>query len=488
MTRQRAAGARADADGRAIDGIVRNRPGQGRREPFLRSIAAGWVSAVALGLLAGSSLMPLRAEAQTQTRSQTTPPQTSSGLVSPFSDLRWSGWVQGDAAYTWPESGHFSHLRMRAELAAQGNWGTGLKWKVSARGHYDAAYDLSDLYPPSVKRDQRSDLALHEAYVDFSRGDWEFRLGKQNIVWGEMVGLFFADVVSAKDLREFVLPEFDLIRIPQWAARAEWYAGDSHLELIWVLPEVDRIGKPGGEFYPWPFRYDGLGYEIIGEERPSRSLSNTGIGARVSTLVGGWDLTAFVYRAPDSQAAFHRSIGLDATGAPKVVYQARHDRLTRLGGTVSKDFDGIVAKAEVVYSRDRTFGIAELDPGDGVVSLDTIDWAASLDLTPIDDWRVNVQLYQRAFLDHDERTGMKHRENGASLLLSHAIDARLDGEFLAISSLTRSDRLLRASLIWKYDSNIRVRGGIDVFAGNPYGMFGRFDDSDRIWAELRYSF
>jgi len=52
-----------------------------------------------------------------------------------------------------------------------------------------------------------------------------FRLGRQHIVWGEMVGLFFADVVSAKDMRQFILPDFDMIRIPQWAARAEFLRG-----------------------------------------------------------------------------------------------------------------------------------------------------------------------------------------------------------------------------------------------------------------------
>jgi hypothetical protein len=54
-------------------------------------------------------------------------------------------------------------------------------------------------------------------------GNWEFRLGRQHVVWGELVGAFVADVVSARDMREFILPEPELqmLRIPQWAARAE---------------------------------------------------------------------------------------------------------------------------------------------------------------------------------------------------------------------------------------------------------------------------
>jgi hypothetical protein len=66
-----------------------------------------------------------------------------------------------------------------------------------------------------------------------------------------MVGLFFADVVSARDMREFILPEFDQMRIPQWAARAEYFADDYHAELLWIpVASYDNIGKPGAEFYP----------------------------------------------------------------------------------------------------------------------------------------------------------------------------------------------------------------------------------------------
>lgn len=418
--------------------------------------------------------------------------EASSGLGFKAAEpTRWNGWLQVDAAYTWPSPGHFSNLRTIGELSGRGAWENGAKWKLSAQASLDAAYGISDHYLPGVRRDQRAELRLREAYVDFGAGDWEFRLGKQNIVWGEMVGLFFADVVSAKDLRSFVLPEFDQIRIPQWAARAEWFGEDTHLELVWLpAPEVDRIGEPGAEFFPWPPQYQGYGYEILGDVRPSRRLSNSGIGARVSRLVGGWDLTAFVYRAPDTQPAFNRSLlpGATAADPQTVVYQARYPKVTRVGGTLSKDFDGIVAKAEIVYTDGRSFGLLPLDASNGLARLDTIDWAASVDFTPADDWRVNAQFYQRAFLDHDARTGLDSRENGMSLLVSHAITGRLDAEFLGITSLNRSDRLLRAMLTWKPDANRRIRAGVDFFAGHPLGLFGRYDDSDRLWAEYRYSF
>ncbi len=346
---------------------------------------------------------------------------------------------------------------------------------------------MSSFYPAAVRRDQQAELALHEAYVDFSRGDWEFRVGKQNIVWGEMVGLFFADVVSARDLRDYVLPEFNLIRIPQWAVRAEWYGDNRHLELVWLpLPEQDRIGKPGAEFYPYPWAYEGYGYEIVGADKPSRRLSNSGVGARYSQLISGWDLSAFAYRALDSAQTFHRSL-IDAP-LPVVSYQARHDRITRVGATLAKDFDGLVAKAELIYTTGRRFTRYTLDAGNGLAALDTIDWVAGLEFTPRRDWRVNAQLFQRAFLDHDPAIRLDRYENGASLLVNVDLSNDWQAEVLGISSLNRRDWMLRAAAIWKAGRASRVRAGVDAFGGSPIGLFGGYANRDRAYVEYRYSF
>ena len=142
-------------------------------------------------------------------------------------------------------------MLVRGELDAQGALTDRIKYKIGARFDYDFVYDATHFYPSDVRRDQRVDILLRENYLDFGAGDWDFRVGRQHIVWGEMVGLFFADVVSAKDLREFILPDFDTLRIPQWAARAEYFKGDFHAEAIWIpVPSYDNIGKPGAEFFP----------------------------------------------------------------------------------------------------------------------------------------------------------------------------------------------------------------------------------------------
>ena len=51
-------------------------------------------------------------------------------------------------------------------------------------------------------------------------------------------------------MREFILPAFDILRIPQWAVRAEYSKNDFHAEVLWIpVPTLDEIGKPGADFY-----------------------------------------------------------------------------------------------------------------------------------------------------------------------------------------------------------------------------------------------
>ena len=116
------------------------------------------------------------------------------------------GFVQFELARTIDDPTHWSKLRTRGEIGTQGKLGSGMKWKANLRLDYDAVFDVNDHYPSAVAHNQRATAALRETYLDISAGDWDFRLGRQHVVWGEMVVLFFADVVSARDLREFILP------------------------------------------------------------------------------------------------------------------------------------------------------------------------------------------------------------------------------------------------------------------------------------------
>ncbi|PKO52250.1 MAG: hypothetical protein CVU28_10505 [Betaproteobacteria bacterium HGW-Betaproteobacteria-21] len=399
------------------------------------------------------------------------------GAEAAGSGIKLGGYADFGAAYTLPDPGHWSKLRARMELAASGQLGGGMKWKVSGRVEADGAPDLErGHYSGAVRRDQRADASLREAYLDVPAGDWEFRLGRQHVVWGEMVGFFFADVVSARDLREFLLPEFEALRIPQWAARAEYFGGETHFELLWVpVASYDRIGKPGTDFYPYPFIPSGT---HVSEKTPAHDLRNGNWGLRASRLIAGWDLSAFYYDSLNVEPTLYRT-----SFAP--TYELRHDRIRQTGGTFSKDMGQFVLKGELVHTRGRKFNTQDLAAPFGLKSSDTFDYAVGLDIPYDSVWRFNVQYFERVYYDHAPGLPVDRNERGASLQIVREIGNDFEVELLAASSLNRQDYMLRPKLTWKFAPEWRAVMGVDHFEGRSTGLFGRFDDSDRAYVEVR---
>jgi hypothetical protein len=428
---------------------------------------------------------PKSQQRQDAVKAATTAPEDKKAEGS-FSGLK--GFVQFELARTIAGPAHWSKMLTRLELGGQGNLGNGIKYKISARADYDAVYDLhGGFYPSDVRRDQRFNLTLRENYIDFGSGNWDFRLGRQHVVWGEMVGLFFADVVSALESREFILPEFDIMRIPQWAVRAEYFKDDYHAELLWVpVASYDEIGKPGAEFFPAaPPAPPGYATRYRHESRPTRNLSNANYGLRAGTLKNGWDISAFYYASMANTPTFYRQI----IAAPQTfVYQARHDRIHQIGGTVAKDLGAMVFKGEGVYTHGRRFNVSRLTDDNGVVRQSTLDWALGLDFPLPSDTRLNLQVFQRVFFDYDQDIYSDKRESGYSVLLNRKFSSKWEAEALLISSFNRSDWLFRPKMLWTFEKNWKLAVGLDIFKGPPLGMFGRYDNRDRIYSEIRHSF
>jgi hypothetical protein len=443
--------------------------------------------AMAAGLLAAFALLAQTAQADSRDAlfgDADDLPKPKSAAKPEMGGTGLKGFVQFELARTVADPEHWSKLRTRGEFGSQGNLGSGMKWKASVRLDYDAVFEVNDFYPGAVARNQRATAMLRETYIDVGAGDWDFRLGRQHVVWGEMVGLYFADVVSARDLREFILPEFEMQRTPQWAARAEYFKDDFHAELLWVpVASYDEIGRPGAEFYPYQPVLPGLAVEYRNEVKPARTLRNGNYGLRFSTLKNGWDLSAFYYRSMDIQQTFYREI----TGST-VHYEPRHDRISQLGGALTKDFGSVVLKGEAVHTRGRKFGVVNPLDADGVAAQNTLDWALGLDFSLPADTRFNAQLFQRVFFDHDPNILSEKRENGYSLYLNKKLGSKWEAQATLIASLNRTDGLFRPRVQWNFEKNWRLLAGFDFFKGPPLGMFGRYANRDRFYSEVRYSF
>lgn len=405
---------------------------------------------------------------------------------------RLSGSYQSTVAYTYSDPSHWSRAVQRFQLNGAGKLGENVRYKVGGRADIDPVYFASDFYLDPVKQDQRFSAIWGENYVDFEAGALAFRLGAQQIVWGEVVGLFFADVVSARDSRDFLLPSFDVIRIPQWAARAEYFRGYSHIEVIWIpVPTYDRIGKPGADFYPFPLPSPtppNVAAAFQDPATPSRTLANSNYGVRANTLVGGWDLAGFYYQSSSTQPTFYRFPTGNAL--QPLAFQPRYDRIWQAGGTVSKDFGSFVMRGEAVYTQGKSQESTNLAAPQGVVQRNSVDYVASVEF-PFErlEGRLNLQAFQRVYTNGGgDEVALKSGDFGASILVAAKVTPRIEPQVLWIQTFGGGGGLIRPRVNWYPFRNATVGVGLDLFTGPDDGYFGRYDNRDRVYAEWRYDF
>jgi hypothetical protein len=395
------------------------------------------------------------------------------------------GFLSSTVAYTYADPEHWSLFQNMLQVSASGRLGDGVKWKAGVRGFVDPVYAGSDFYPDDVRDDQKADGLIWETYLDFATGPVEWRVGRQHIVWGEVIAFFFADVVSAFDQRQFLLPDFEYTRLPQWAARAEYFEGDFHAEAVWVpVMTYDEIGKPGADFYPFRVGPDAV---ILNEDKPDNDLGHSGYGLRASYLKNGWDGSLFAWSAMDHYPVFERSLSLGPS--PVVAYRPIHERIHQYGGTLAKDLGPAVVKAEAVYTHGQLYETTALDEMDGLVRGDELAWIASAEFVFQDETRLNFQFVHNRYFDHERGFFVDDVEDGVSVYLStRAFHPKVEPELLYITSLNRTDWNLQARVTWEFRPNWRVAGGVDVFNGSAEGFMGRFDAQDRVYGELRYDF
>lgn len=406
-------------------------------------------------------------------------------------EVRWSCVDEFTLAYTYAKPRHWSRAVNRLAVDGRGELGAGAKWRLGARIDVDPVYQFSNRYRDDVRMNQRASAIWRETYIDFDARGWDFRVGAQNIVWGDVVGLFFADVVSARDSRDFLLPSFDMIRIPQWAVRAETSQGDLHAEFVWVpVPAFDREGKPGAEFHPSALSLptsDIDASRFLEPERPARRLRHSNVGARVNGVVGGWDLAAFYYRSFAGAPTYYREAVADAR---EFVYRPRYDRIWQAGGTFNKDLGFGVVHGEAVYTRGQNHASTDPAASEGAVSRPTVDWIVSLDVPFTEmDGRLNLQAFQRVHLNGgDAGLAVKPGDFGVSAYISAKLAGRWEPQLLWIQTFGGGGGLIRPRLGYVPFKNASVGVGADIFTGPRDGYFGRYADRDRIYTEVRYSY
>lgn len=223
----------------------------------------------------------------------------------------------------------------------------------------------------------------NEAYIDLHKGPFALRLGKQQVVYGEELGVQTLDQVDSLDFTKFQTfeigaLEYSDVRIGEWTAK-----------LSYQLPDFTQAGIENSlitGFVSPDFQPDyfvGLGSQLndepvylpIGDYGNLRKARNKLVyGAVASTTVYGVDLTANFYATPDHVGWF----GLAPVANPFPI-----DRVAgrQLGFPDGLPRDVLIQRRfsrDFIYGGSASYTVPALDfPGADVLNGDIFHFSAA---------------------------------------------------------------------------------------------------------------
>lgn len=305
------------------------------------------------------------------------------------------------------------------------------------------------------------ELDLREIYIDVYL-DWaDFRIGRQQVIWGKSDGVFITDVVSPKNLQEFLLPEFEEIRIGVNGLKSNFYIGNSTIEFIWLplftpnsMPEQDSIWNPAN------IDFSGSDDSI------TFKLENSEFFGRFSLFTSFADLELMGGYMWDDEP-----IAMD------------HNRLIMGGGSFSSHLGSFVVRGEGAFYSGKRFYRESAMP----VEKNYVHYAAGIDFR-LSGWTLSTQFIEKIILDYEADLIADQISNTMTFLISKSLlRETLHMELFSYLEINDLNALIRPSITYDISDGMSLLAGANIFLGDE-GTFGQFSHNSMVYGKLKYSF
>lgn len=286
---------------------------------------------------------------------------------------------------TGVDSLSYGHLTVRAEWKPDNEWQGQLEARVD--GH-------SQDGNPSW---HEVDLDYGDNWIRYRGENSRITVGTQTIIWGRIDEIPPSDRLSTVDGTRLNLDDLQDRRRSRPTIRAEFFAKDSKLDLIYMptFREAELADKDS-IWYP----IDRARAKILGMEVPATMAlfmpnativddaphTDNAVGLRFSSNYEGIDYALTAQHGRQTMPYFSFS------GAPFTpTFTAQYPRVTTVGGDLAFENEGITWRFEAVYLDD----LPGTNATTGVYtdSVEGGNWAVGMEFYPGDeDIRVNLQL------------------------------------------------------------------------------------------------
>jgi hypothetical protein len=330
------------------------------------------------------------------------------------------------------------------------------------------------------------DADIREFYLDYTTGNFDFRLGRQIVTWGVGDLLFINDVFPKDYVSFFSGRPLEYLKIGVDGLRTRYSSALINAEFLVIpffepnnLPEPDRFLL----FNPFP--------EIPSREKeePKTTLENTQLALRLYRRIKDFDVSAYAYRGfwltpnmmPD-----------DLTSPIEVIIF--YPELSTYGMSAQGGAIGGILSFEAGYYQSKE------DEGgtDPFIRNSQIRFLIGYQRQIWEDFTAGVQYYSEYMLNHDEYVENlpegapkldEYRDITTVRLTQLLMHQTLKLSFFAFYSPSDEDYMIIPEVKYNFTDEFSAALGANIFGGpEDAPNFGQFDKNDNIYTVIKYEF
>ncbi len=327
---------------------------------------------------------------------------------------------------------------------------------------------------------------LREAYLDYTTGDFDFRLGRQIVTWGVGDLLFINDRFPKDWVSFFSGRPLEYLKIGVDGLRTRYFTEVLNAELV-IMPffEPDILPAPDRFFLFDPF----LAVPSREKEEPATTIENTQLALRLYRRIKDFDVSAYAYRG----FWLTPSMRPDDPTAPTQMILFYPELSVYGFSAQGSTLDGVVSfETGYYHSRD------DEDGNDSSVPNSQIRFLVGYQRQIWEDFTLGVQYYGEIMEDYSAYVNSLPAGFPAQGQYQDIMTLRLEyllkHQTLRLSLFTfyspvDNDYLIQPKVSYKFSDNFSSTLGANIFGGEKETTFlGQLDKNDNIYLSVRFDF
>ena len=372
-------------------------------------------------------------------------------------------------------------------------------YKQSIQLSIDMYKDISHFFIQpyaTISKDNPISFDIREAYIELYLDNMDVKIGKQIIVSGQADALYLTDIVSPRNVADFVLSETSDMRIGIPAVKASYYFGNYTFDGIWIAQAIPTTTYSPDSIWSSPSNL-----------LPSSATITTNIPPTPELLIENSEVFAKLrYFGPSisyeiiagntySDEPYISNLTITTPSPLAGILDLKFDRYPILGGSFSTILGSFVVRGESILSFNKTFSAIETAPSPSVIEEEHHYLQGLIGF----DWKLfGFDMSSQYMLSYifDYHEGIVH-QGMSTTEYSHLATFRVQKKFFeerftfqlfSLIELNPLNTLIRPSVTYAVEDAVSLKAEILLFVGDENGLYGKYKNNSLTSLSLNWYF